>query len=125
MERRKFDIGIVIPLREEFRYVVEIAPKLESISHEGTYFYRLDFGAVSAVCCLVDQMGPLPALQATTRLLEFADVRLVVILGLGGALDDDVAVGDVVIAAEINEFQANSKAEPAGDSYEVRYSGRH
>src|SRR6266498_883668 len=125
MERRKFDIGIVVPLREEFRYVVEIAPKLESISHEGTYFYRLDFGAVSAIGCLVDQMGPLPALQATTRLLGFADVKLLIVLGVGGALDSDVVVGDVVVAAEINEFQANSKAESAGDAYEVRYSGRH
>jgi nucleoside phosphorylase len=125
MKRRKFDVGIVVPLKEEFRYVMEVAPLLESISHQGTYFYRLDFGAISAVCVLVDQMGPLPALQATTRLLEFADVKLVVVLGLGGALDKDVAVGDVVIASEVNEFQANSKAEPAGDGYEVRYSGRH
>lgn len=125
MERRKFDIGIVVPLKEEFRYVLEVAPQLESISHEGTYLYRLDFGAISAVCCLVDQMGPLPALQAATRLLGFADVKLLVMLGLGGALDDDVAVGDVVIAAEVNEFQANSKAQSAADGYEVRYSGRH
>ena len=76
-------------------------------------FTRLDFGAISVVCVLVDQMGPIPALQATTRLLEFADVKLVAVLGLGGALDKDVAVGDVVIASEVNEFQANSKAEPA------------
>ncbi len=125
MRRQKFDVGIVVPLTEEFRYVVEITPQLESLSHEGTYFYRLDFGSISAVCCLVGQMGPLPALHATNRLLEFADVKLVVVLGLGGALDDGVAVGDVVIASEVNEFQANSKAEPAGDGYEVRYSGRH
>jgi nucleoside phosphorylase len=125
MTRRTFDVGIIVPLKEEFRYVVEVTPKLESISHEGTYFYRLDFGAISVVCCLVDQMGPLPALQATTRLLEFADVKLVVVLGLGGALDTDVAIGDVVIATEVNEFQANSKAESTGEGYEVRYSGRH
>lgn len=125
MTRRRFDVGIVIPLREEFRYAVEVAPVLESISHEGTYFYLLDFGSTSAVCCLVGQMGPLPALQATNRLLEFADVKLVVVLGLAGALHDDVAVGDVVIASEVNEFQANSKAEPSADGYEVRYSGRH
>jgi len=125
MKRRKFDVGMVVPLKEEFRYVIEVAPLLESLSHQGTYFYRLDFGAISVVCVLVDQMGPLPALQATTRLLEFADVKLVVVLGLGGALDKDVTVGDVVIASEVNEFQANSKAEPAGDGYGVRYSGRH
>jgi nucleoside phosphorylase len=125
MKRRKFDVGIVVPLAEEFRYVVEITPQLESLSHEGTYFYRLDFGSISAVCCLVGQMGPLPALHATNRLFEFVDVKLVVVLGLGGALDDGVAVGDVVIASEVNEFQANSKAEPADNGYEVRYSGRH
>jgi nucleoside phosphorylase len=125
MRRRTFDVGIVVPLREEFRYVVDVAPQLESISHEGTFFYRLDFGAISAVCCLVDQMGPIPALQATARLLEFANVKLIVLLGMGGALDEDVSVGDVVIAAEVNEFQANSKAEPAGEGYQVRYSGRH
>lgn len=124
MERRKFDIGIVVPLKEEFRYVVEIAPQLESIPHEGTYFYRLDFGANSAVCCLAGQMGLLPALQAAARLLEFAEVKLLVVLGLAGALDDDVAVGDVVVAAEVNEYQASSKAESAGEGYEIRYSGR-
>jgi nucleoside phosphorylase len=34
-------------------------------------------------------------------------------------------VGDVVVAAEINEFQANSRAESVEGGYEVRYSGRH
>jgi nucleoside phosphorylase len=125
MSRRQFDVGILVPLREEFRYVVEVAPQLESLSHEATYFYRLDFGSISAVCCLIDQMGLLPALHATNRLLEFADVKLIVLLGLGGALNDDVSVGDVVIASEVSEFQANSKAEPAGDGYQVRYSGRN
>jgi nucleoside phosphorylase len=125
MQRRPFDIGIVVPLKEEYRYVVEVAPQLESISHEGTYFYRLDFGPISTICCVVDQAGPIPALQATIRLLEFADVKLVVLLGLAGALDKDIAVGDVVVAAEVNEFQANSKAEAAGEGYQIHYSGRH
>jgi adenosylhomocysteine nucleosidase len=125
MQRRPFDIGIVVPLKEEYRYVIEVAPQLESIPHEGTYFYRLDFGPISAICCVVDQVGPIPALQATLRLLAFADVKLVVLLGLAGALDKDVAVGDVVVAAEVNEFQANSKAEAADEGYEIHYSGRH
>jgi nucleoside phosphorylase len=125
VERLKFDVGIIVPLREEYRYITEIAPLLEAIPHEGTYFYRHDFGAVSAVCCLVDQMGPVPTVHAVNRLLGFADIRLLAVLGLGGALDDDIAIGDVVIAAEVNEFQANSKAESTGGGYEVRYSGRH
>ncbi len=31
-------------------------------------------------------------------------------------------VGDVVVAAEVNEFQANSKAEVAGEGHEMRHS---
>jgi len=125
MPKDRFELGILVPLREEFRYVTEVAPQLECISYAGTHFYRLDFGEISAVCCLVDDMGPLSAANATNRLLEFAEIKLLVLLGTAGALDDEISVGDVVVAAEINEFQANSKAESAGDSYEVRYSGRH
>lgn len=124
-EESHFDIGIVVPLREEYRYVAEVAPQLESISHEGTYFYRLDLGAFRAVCCVVDQMGTLPAVQATTRLIHFANPKLIVLLGVAGALDDDLALGDVAIGAEVNEFQANAKADSVGDAYTVRYSGRH
>jgi nucleoside phosphorylase len=124
-EHRQFDIGIVVPLGEEFRYVIEVAPLVESLPHEGTYFYRLDFGSTSAICCVVNQMGPLPALHAAIRLLGFAEVNLLVVLGVAGALDSDVAVGDVVVGHEINEFQANSKAESVEGGYEVRYSGRH
>ena len=70
-------------------------------------------------------MGTLPAHDAATRLLAFADVKLLVLLGLAGALDEGVAVGDVVVAGEVNEFQASSKAQSTADGYEVSYSGRH
>jgi hypothetical protein len=66
--------------------VVEIAPQIESFLNEGSHFYRLDFGPVSAVSCLMDQMGPLAALLAS-----------LVLLGTAGALDDEVSIGDVVI----------------------------
>lgn len=124
-ERLKFDIGIIVPLNEEFRYVVEIAPQIETIPSQGTFFYRLDFGAVTAISCIVGQMGTSPALHATARLLGIADIKLLVVLGLGGALDEDIAIGDVVVAADINEYQANSKAESSESGYQFRYSGRN
>jgi nucleoside phosphorylase len=123
--QRYFDIGVVIPLAEEFRYFKEVMPQLESISHAGMYFYSANLGSVSAVCCVAGQIGTLPALQAATRLLQFADVKMLVVLGVAGALDGDASLGDVVVASEVNEFQANSKAESIEGGYEVRYSGRH
>jgi nucleoside phosphorylase len=125
-ERRRFDVGLVVPLNEELRHITAVAPLVETLGFDGTYYYVLDFGQTSVVCCLVANMGPLPALHATARLLNFAEVRLLVVLGLAGALDPDVSVGDIVVASEVNEFQANSKAEATGDdSFELIYSGRH
>jgi hypothetical protein len=59
-------------------------------------------------------VGPVPTVHSVNRLLGFADIRLLAVLGLGGALNNDIAIGDVVIAAEVNESQANSKAESTG-----------
>lgn len=125
MPKRAFDLGLVVPLAEEYEYITEIAPQQESVAYEGTYFYRLDFGAASTICCIVGEMGPLAAMHAANRLLTFADLKLLVVLGLAGALGADVAVGDVVVAAEVSEFQANSKAESTETGYEIRYSGRN
>lgn len=125
MPKQRFDVGVVVPLPEEFRYVVELSPQLGPIPYKGTHFYRLELGSASAACCLVGQMGTLPALHATIRLLEFAEVKLLVLVGVAGALGNSVEVGDVVVADEVNEFLASSKAQSTGDGYEFRYSGRH
>jgi nucleoside phosphorylase len=123
--KHRYDIGIVVALPEELEYVVEVAPLVESFAHGGTYFHVLNFGRFTAIVSLVGEMGPLPALHATQRLLEYADVRLLVMLGTAGALDDDLLIGDVAVATEINEHQANSRADTAEDGYKFSYSGRH
>ena len=70
-------------------------------------------------------MGTLPAMNAASRLTKFADLRLLVLLGLAGAVDSDVQIGDVVVADEANEYQASAKAQSTSSGYEVQYSGRH
>ncbi|MGJ5208128.1 hypothetical protein [Bradyrhizobium sp. HKCCYLR20261] len=121
----RFDIGIVVPLPEELQYVVEVAPIVSSISRNGAHFHVLDFGPYTAIACLIGEMGLLAAQHATQRLLDYADLRLLVLLGTAGGLDEDLAVGDVALGTEINEYLANSRAETAGGGYELRYSGRH
>ena len=125
MPKPYFDVGIVVALSEEFGYLTELLPLAESIQFEGTHLYRLDLTPVSAICCLAGQMGTLPAMSAANRLLKFAEVKVLVLLGLAGAIDSGVEVGDVVVADEVNEFQASSKAESTIDGYKVQYSGRH
>ena len=119
MIRRQYDVGLIIPLKEEFGYIKELAPVLETISFAGTFFHVLDFGDVSVVSAIVGEMGPLPACQTTTRLLQFADVKAVFLVGLAGSLDADVCIGDVIIADRVTEYLANSKAIPDGERYSL------
>lgn len=123
--KKEYDIGLVVPLKEEFQYVANIAAVIDRHAYDGTFFYEMDFGGVSTIACFVGDMGSLPALHATNRLLSFANVKLVVVLGLAGALDKDVSLGDVVVADEVNEFLAKSKAVEADEGYELKFSGRH
>lgn len=123
--KNKYTVGLVVPLMEEFEYLKAIAPIKERYSHMGTYFYELDFGAVAVISCIVNDMGPVPAIQATERLLNSTSLSLVVVLGLAGALDHDVLLGDVVVAKEINEYLANAKAVETNHGFEFKFSGRH
>lgn len=114
----RYDIGIIIALPEELDYVIEVAPLVELFVRDANHYHALDFGRFTAIVSLVGEMGPLAASHATHRLMEYADVRLLVMIGTAGALDEDLSIGDVAVATEINEYQANSRAETAEDRYE-------
>ncbi|MYD80049.1 MAG: 5'-methylthioadenosine/S-adenosylhomocysteine nucleosidase [Gammaproteobacteria bacterium] len=125
MTKSCFDVGIIAALPEELGYLKEMQNKWESIRFEGTYFYHTELVGLSAVCCLAGQMGTSPAMSMANRLLTFAEVRVLVLVGIAGAIGSDVGIGDVVVADEVNEFQASSKAQSTSNGYEVQYSGRH
>src|SRR6266536_314708 len=123
--KKQFAIGLIVPLKEEFGYINDVAPVVETLPYDRTYLYRLHFGKLSVIACIVGEMGPLLASQAMTRLLSYASVKLIVLLGLAGALDPAIRLGDVVIGREINEFLAESKTVPSASGFQFTYSGRH
>jgi nucleoside phosphorylase len=127
MIRPSFDVGLVVPLKEEFKYICEDANVLDTIPYEGTFYYQLSLGLglPRALACVVGDIGPLPTLQATMRLLVYADIKLLLLLGVAGSLDADVRIGDVVIADDINEYMARAKAVPSSQGFEMCHSGRH
>jgi nucleoside phosphorylase len=123
--RRPFDVGLVVPLGEEFDYILEVLPKRTVFVQDGRYFYELDCGLRTVLCCIASDMGTLPALHTALHLLTIAEVRLLALVGVAGGLTSDVALGDVIVADDINEFQAKAKAVGDANSYSIQYSGRH
>lgn len=51
-------------------------------------------------------VGPISAAMALTELVKFCDPQLVVLLGLGGGMDDQLGAGDVVVATSVIQHDA-------------------
>lgn len=107
-----FDVGLIIPLSEEFSYVQELLPPKRTIRREDSFFFALETptDAPRVVAAVLDEMGPVSAAVATERMLTEFAVREVAMVGIAGALNDDVGLGDVVIASKVDNYQQAAKA---------------
>jgi nucleoside phosphorylase len=126
---QRYNLAIIVPLIEEFRVLRELVPS--HIHHpevdDAIYYYPLELGDADsqAVVVVLGDMGTTPSGQLTEKILNTIQPQLVALVGIAGALDRDVTLGDVVVASEINEFLASSKAVPRGEDFIFEYSGRH
>jgi len=124
---REYDLGIIVPLREEFRVLEQLFPVIASEIHEAVHYYDLQpsDSECRVVAVVLGGMGNSRASHVTERMLTRVKLKAIVLLGLAGALDKDLRLGDVVVADEINEFQAAAKVVPKGNSFVFQYSGDH
>jgi nucleoside phosphorylase len=72
------------------------------------------------VAFVLDEMGPLSAAVVTGRLVAEFAVRLVALVGIAGALIDNVGLGDVVMASKVDRYEHAAKAEP-GDKETIKF----
>lgn len=122
------DLAILIPLKEEFRELIhEIG--LENATTEkgkkGDTFYLFQRNGVSCVAVMSGEPGEMSAGLLTAELLDTFAPNVLVVLGIAGALDDELRVGDVVCSTSVNSYMANSKANEGEESedYSIATSG--
>ncbi|KKK81496.1 hypothetical protein LCGC14_2812860, partial [marine sediment metagenome] len=122
-----FDLLLIFPLKEEFKVFKEICKIQDTITKEGLTYYILELpnSNLSGIAVVLHEMGPTRAGQITEKSLHLFNIRLVVLIGIAGALDEDLKLGDIVVANEVNEFLASSKVEDEGESFKFIYSGEH
>src|SRR5579862_4265704 len=121
------DIGIIVPLIEEFRVLSSVFPITSTESYDGISYYTLNVGdlGIQLRATVLGDMGKTLASQLTEKFINYVSPKVIILLGIAGAIDKNMKLGDVVVASEINEFQANSKAVPRGKSFILSYSGNH
>jgi len=111
------DIGIVVALEEEFREVYEhIRSRAKPIFNDeiNQYYYLFHRGdhakPYRCVTTFIGGMGPTKAALAGDRLIQQFKPATIVNIGIAGSMDKDVAVGDVVIADQVDEYLHSAQA---------------
>jgi nucleoside phosphorylase len=113
--RQFFDVGLIIPLREEFESAREIL-RFEDPDSHFYYPFSIPGSSLRGIATILLDMGQAESAGAATRLLERFDVRLLALVGIAGALDRDLRLGDVVVADAVDEYLHAAKVIPDGKS---------
>ena len=122
MPRRSYDLGLIIPSRDEFDSARQVL-EFEDAFREGDRFlhpFTVPGGTVRGIALVLFDVGVANAAVATTNLLALFDVRQLALIGTAGALDPELELGDVVIASGIDEYLHAAKA----DSDQFQVAGR-
>ena len=107
------DLGIMVALNEEFAVLYpEIASaKVVKCEKTGVSDYLFRLGHYNCAATFVGEMGPEEAALATDRFINRQNPTTVVMLGIAAGIDDDVKLGDVVVAKHIGRYLARAKVE--------------
>ena len=118
---------LIVPLAEEFRVLCEVSA-IKCSEVQGAiphYTLNLPGSNYQTIAVVLGEMGKTPAGQITEKVFGSLEPKLAVMLGICGALNEDLRLGDTIVASEVNEFLASSKAIQKDRSFAFKYSGNH
>lgn len=113
-------IGIIGAMPEELAAVVAAVDAEEIVELGGRRYHRGRYRG-EPVTCVVSRIGKVAAAATAAILIERFSPRAIVMTGLAGALDDRLAIGDVVIADRV--IQHDLDARPLFPRHEVPLLG--
>jgi nucleoside phosphorylase len=131
--RSSYDLGLIIPTREEFDCAREILSFASPVSDGGYYLHPFTVPGsdatggdatgsdVTGIAVVLFDLGLAGTAIAATTLLDRFEIKMLALIGIAGALDSSVSTGDVVIASSIDEYLHAAKATADGpvDEFEV------
>src|SRR6202050_3002395 len=118
MNAGALDLAILVALPEEFEQLLsQLYGSLDILrDHEyGNYYYRFLLAPetrapTQAVACFIGGMGPDRAGRQMERLLQRWSPRVTTVVGICGAIHQDVCLGDVVVPNRVDAYLSTTKA---------------
>ncbi|MFE2294740.1 hypothetical protein [Streptomyces sp. NPDC059452] len=105
-------VGLIVPLSEEFDYVSSVVDLLGDFREQGRVYHSflVPGTEITGLLTVLHEMGQSNAAIAAQDLIRIFGVPLVTLIGTGAALSSEVALGDVVVASEIDAYLHRAKA---------------
>ena len=125
--KRHCDVGIVIALEEELEQLLphsKYESRWDEKAEEYFYYFSIGLGnrAYDCAAIFVAGMGPEKAALGCERLLATHAPATVVSIGIAGALDSEIQLGDVVVATQVDGYHQDIRAtqgDEAGIGFDV------
>jgi nucleoside phosphorylase len=124
------DLLVLVALEEEFEELYQLFPNMESVpdpEHGGSDFIFTVQGInepIRTVARLVGGMGIAEAQLAADRALTRWRPGLIINIGIAASLHEDTKLGDVLIADQVDAYDANLKAVSSEESgWELQHRG--
>lgn len=113
----KADVLLVVPLQEEFHIIKKMLemdrlPIQETPRTLQVVYEAHTTGGLHIVAIVLDEMANEHSAMMTERCIVHFRPRFVVGIGIGGSLDEDILLGDVVVSENVTNFLFESKAVP-------------
>jgi nucleoside phosphorylase len=126
------DVAVLIAKKDEFRAFLAILGEYRADNDliTGKSSYRFDFPGsngmpLSLTARLIGGMGNERSSLWAHKLDADLHPRVLVSMGIAGGIHDDVRLGDVVVANQVDSYLADAKAVPAAspDEYDFGLAG--
>jgi adenosylhomocysteine nucleosidase len=106
-------IGIIAAMPEETAPLLRKIGQVHRERYQGLNLYRFNYGR-NNVCLLESRIGMGQSARATRALLDFANIDMILNIGLGGAPLPDLSIGDIVVAERLLFFKERLFSEQQG-----------
>jgi nucleoside phosphorylase len=126
----KCELLILVALTEEFEELHHLFPEMKAIpdaEHGGSDFIfsvQCENYQINAVACLVGAMGISEAQLTADRALTKWKPKAIINIGIAASLHQDLKLGDVLIADQVDGYDSNLKAVSSEEgSWDLQHRG--
>jgi adenosylhomocysteine nucleosidase len=121
MTTTRLRLGLISALNEEQAGLIENMENIYALSRGMRDYVAGDLWGVDTVCVL-SRLGKVAAAATAATLIERFDVTHILFTGVAGSADNNVRIGDIVVADQLVQHDIN--ASPLFPRFEIPLTGK-